>query len=128
MNGRLTVGVNMLIASGHTGQTLESFGPSEISEAAGVRIPSYASANAELSLWRIGALMTFRRDTCFGIPSFWWLTLLTRGIESWNSRICASDDEERMFQSHARKRYGWKAIDLLVPDRLTRATAVHFPL
>jgi hypothetical protein len=44
MNGRLTVGVNMLIASGHTGQTLESFAPADISEAAGVRIPSYASA------------------------------------------------------------------------------------
>jgi Carboxypeptidase regulatory-like domain len=44
MNGRLTVGVNMLIASGHTGQTLESFAPSDISEVAGVRIPSYASA------------------------------------------------------------------------------------
>ncbi|HEX3821943.1 MAG TPA: TonB-dependent receptor [Candidatus Sulfotelmatobacter sp.] len=44
MSGRLTVGVNMLIASGHTGQTLETFAPSDISEVAGVRIPSYASA------------------------------------------------------------------------------------
>jgi len=43
MNGRLSVGVNMLIASGHTGQTLETFAPPDISEVAGVRIPSYAS-------------------------------------------------------------------------------------
>jgi Carboxypeptidase regulatory-like domain len=43
MGGRLTVGVNMLSASGHTGQTLETFAPSDISEVAGVRIPSYAS-------------------------------------------------------------------------------------
>jgi hypothetical protein len=44
MNARLTVGVNMLIASGDTGQTLETFAPSEVPEVAGVRIPSYASA------------------------------------------------------------------------------------
>jgi hypothetical protein len=37
------VGVNMLIASGHTGQTLETFVPSGISEVTGVRIPSYAT-------------------------------------------------------------------------------------
>jgi uncharacterized protein involved in tellurium resistance len=43
MNGRLTVGVNLLLASGHTGQTLETFSPSEVPEVAGVRIPSYAS-------------------------------------------------------------------------------------
>jgi hypothetical protein len=43
-NGRVTVGVNMLIASGHTGQTLETFSPSDVPEIAGVRIPSYASA------------------------------------------------------------------------------------
>lgn len=43
MSGRLTVGVNMLIASGHTGQTLEIFAPSNIPEAAGVRIPFYAA-------------------------------------------------------------------------------------
>lgn len=43
MNGRLTAGVNMLIASGYTGQTLETFSPSDIPEVAGVRIPSYAS-------------------------------------------------------------------------------------
>jgi hypothetical protein len=43
--GRYSVGVNMLIASGHTGQTLETFCPSSIAEPAGVRIPSYASIN-----------------------------------------------------------------------------------
>jgi uncharacterized protein involved in tellurium resistance len=43
INGRLTAGINMLIARGHTGQTLEMFAPSDISEVAGVRIPSYAS-------------------------------------------------------------------------------------
>ena len=43
MNGRLTVGANMLIASGDTGQTLETFAPSDVPEVAGVRIPSYAS-------------------------------------------------------------------------------------
>ena len=43
MNGRLTAGVNFLIARGYTGQTTENFYPSEIQEVAGVRIPSYAS-------------------------------------------------------------------------------------
>ena len=43
MEGRLTVGVNMLIASGHTGHTLETFAPSSVPEIAGVRIPSYVS-------------------------------------------------------------------------------------
>ena len=43
MNGRLTAGVNMLIARGHTGQTLETFSPSDVAEVAGIRIPSYAS-------------------------------------------------------------------------------------
>jgi len=43
LDGRLTVGINMLIASGFTGQTLGSFSPSDVSEIAGVRIPSYAS-------------------------------------------------------------------------------------
>src|ERR1700685_2468804 len=41
--GRLNVGVNMLIARGFTGQTTESFYPSDIQEVVGVRIPSYAS-------------------------------------------------------------------------------------
>ncbi|HEY4903235.1 MAG TPA: TonB-dependent receptor [Candidatus Sulfotelmatobacter sp.] len=43
MEGRLNVGVNMLIARGYTGQTTENFYPSDVQEAVGVRIPSYAS-------------------------------------------------------------------------------------
>jgi len=45
LNSRLAVGVNMLIACGYTGQTIENFYPSEVSEVVGVRIPSYASIN-----------------------------------------------------------------------------------
>ena len=45
LSDRLNVGVNFLVASGHTGQTLETFGNSDISEVTGVRIPSYASVN-----------------------------------------------------------------------------------
>ena len=48
---RLNLGVNLLVAGGHTGQTLESFGGSEISEVVGVRIPSYASVNVT---WKFG--------------------------------------------------------------------------
>jgi hypothetical protein len=44
MNGRITAGINFLIASGYTGQTTENFYPSDIQEVFGVRIPSYASA------------------------------------------------------------------------------------
>jgi hypothetical protein len=44
-NRRWDVGVNMLIASGYTGQTIENFYPSDIQEVVGVRIPSYASLN-----------------------------------------------------------------------------------
>jgi hypothetical protein len=43
LNGRMTAGVNFLIASGYTGQTTENFFPSSIQEIVGVRIPSYAS-------------------------------------------------------------------------------------
>jgi Carboxypeptidase regulatory-like domain len=43
MEGRLNVGVNMLIARGYTGQTTENFYPSDVQEVVGVRIPSYAS-------------------------------------------------------------------------------------
>lgn len=43
MEGRLNVGVNMLIAHGYTGQTTENFYPSDVQEVVGVRIPSYAS-------------------------------------------------------------------------------------
>jgi hypothetical protein len=45
LGGRLDAGVNMLIAGGYTGQTIENFYPSQIQEAVGVRIPSYASVN-----------------------------------------------------------------------------------
>jgi hypothetical protein len=45
LNNRLDIGVNMLIARGYTGQTIESFHPSPIQEPVGVRIPSYASVN-----------------------------------------------------------------------------------
>jgi hypothetical protein len=44
-HGRLDAGVNFLLASGYTGQTTESFFPSEIQEIVGVRIPSYASVS-----------------------------------------------------------------------------------
>ncbi len=43
LDGRVTAGVNFLIAVGYTGQTLENFYPSDQSEVVGVRIPSYAS-------------------------------------------------------------------------------------
>jgi Carboxypeptidase regulatory-like domain len=45
LNNRLDIGVNMLIAGGYTGQTIENFYPSAIAEPVGVRIPSYASVN-----------------------------------------------------------------------------------
>src|ERR1700722_10129844 len=45
LNRRLEVGVNMLLASGYTGQTIENFYPSPIQQVVGVRIPSYASIN-----------------------------------------------------------------------------------
>ena len=48
---KLNVGVNMLIASGYTGQTLERFAPSPINEVTGVRIPSYASISLT---WKFG--------------------------------------------------------------------------
>jgi hypothetical protein len=50
-DGRLNVGVNMLIASGFTGQTTENFWnfatqqANQVQEVVGVRIPSYASVN-----------------------------------------------------------------------------------
>jgi hypothetical protein len=55
MEGRLTAGVNMLIARGHTGQTLENFAPSDTSEVAGVRIPSYASVTFTYRFGRTAA-------------------------------------------------------------------------
>jgi hypothetical protein len=54
-DGRLTAGVNMLIASGRTGQTLETFSPSDIPEVAGVRIPSYASVTLTYRFGRAAA-------------------------------------------------------------------------
>jgi Carboxypeptidase regulatory-like domain len=42
-DGRLILGVNLLIASGYAGQTIENFYPSDVQEVVGVRIPSYAS-------------------------------------------------------------------------------------
>ncbi len=44
-NGRFDVGLNTFLASGYTGQTLQTFDPSTIAEVVGVRIPSYASLN-----------------------------------------------------------------------------------
>ncbi|MBB5057735.1 hypothetical protein HDF16_002441 [Granulicella aggregans] len=48
---RLNLGVNFLVAGGHTGQTLESFGGSDFAEVVGVRIPYYASVNVT---WKFG--------------------------------------------------------------------------
>ena len=55
-NGRWTAGVNMMIAGGHTGQTLETFSPSDTPEIAGVRIPSYASATVSYRFGRAPTL------------------------------------------------------------------------
>ena len=43
--GKINVGVNLMVARGFTGQTLETFYPSATSEVTGVRIPSYASVS-----------------------------------------------------------------------------------
>ncbi len=43
LQGRLHAGVNLLLASGFTGQTTENFYPSSIQQVVGVRVPSYAS-------------------------------------------------------------------------------------
>ena len=51
--GRINIGLNLLMAKGFSGQTLENFYPSAALEITGVRIPSYAS----LSLtYRFGGL------------------------------------------------------------------------
>jgi len=52
MNGRLTAGVNFLLASGYTGQTTETFYPSAIEEVVGVRTASYASISVTYRLGR----------------------------------------------------------------------------
>jgi hypothetical protein len=41
-DGRLHLGVNLLIPSGYSGQSIENFGASELAEVFGVRLPSYA--------------------------------------------------------------------------------------
>ena len=43
--GRVTVGVNALVARGATGQTLETFAPAAAAVSTGVRIPSYVGGN-----------------------------------------------------------------------------------
>jgi carboxypeptidase family protein len=52
LNSRLDLGVNMLIAGGYTGQTIENLYPSVIAEPVGVRIPSYASVNVTYKFGR----------------------------------------------------------------------------
>ena len=45
LEDRFAIGVNLLFASGFSGQTLENFPPSTVLQVVGVRIPSYASLN-----------------------------------------------------------------------------------
>jgi len=54
MDGRLSAGVNFLIAGGYSGETTENFYPSDISEAVGVRIPSYVSLSITYRFGRNG--------------------------------------------------------------------------
>jgi hypothetical protein len=54
LSGRMDVGVNLLIASGYSGQTTEDF-PSSTREGVGVRIPSYASISVT---YRCGGAVT----------------------------------------------------------------------
>jgi Carboxypeptidase regulatory-like domain len=42
-DGRLIFGVNLLVASGYTGQTVQNFFPSDVNEVVGVRTSPYAS-------------------------------------------------------------------------------------
>jgi hypothetical protein len=53
-DGRLLLGVNLLIASGYAGQTIENFYPSDVEEVVGVRIPSYASVTFTYKFGRNG--------------------------------------------------------------------------
>jgi hypothetical protein len=55
LNGRMNVGVNLLIAGGYSGQTTENFYPSDIQEVVGVRIPSYASVTFTYRFGRVVA-------------------------------------------------------------------------
>lgn len=50
--GRINLGLNLLVAHGFTGQTLETFYPSATSEVTGIRIPSYAGVSFT---YRIGS-------------------------------------------------------------------------
>jgi hypothetical protein len=60
LNDRLNLGVNLLIASGYTGQTTQSFSPQTVQEVVGVRIPDYASLSLTYSILRVpGALSAF---------------------------------------------------------------------
>lgn len=54
-NGRLTVGINVLLARGYSGQTIENLYPSQVQEVVGVRIPTYASANVSYRFGRTTA-------------------------------------------------------------------------
>lgn len=56
MDGRLDVGVNMFVARGYTGQTIENLYPSDVQTVVGVRIPSYASLNITYRFGRPPAL------------------------------------------------------------------------
>ncbi len=61
LHGRVNLGVNMLIASGYTGQTTENFwnfaqnAPQQVQEVVGVRVPSYASVNVTYKFGRMVA-------------------------------------------------------------------------
>ncbi len=45
--GRITVGVDGMWASGYTGQTLENFYPLTVQQVTGVRLASYAGATVK---------------------------------------------------------------------------------
>jgi hypothetical protein len=45
LKDRLDLGINVSVAHGYTGQTTESFFPSDIQTVVGVRIPAYACVN-----------------------------------------------------------------------------------
>ena len=55
LHDRMNIGVNVLIASGYTGQTTENFYPSDIQEVVGVRIPSYVSLSITYRFGRSAA-------------------------------------------------------------------------
>jgi hypothetical protein len=55
LNGRMDAGVNFLVARGYTGQTTETFFPSNISAIVGVRMPSYAGVTLSYRFGRSAA-------------------------------------------------------------------------